>query len=76
MTKYLLDVDEVHAQLDSKRKAEGLSWRGLARILDLTPSTLTRLRAGNRPDADALVTMLVWLDIDLAYVVKPEVTDG
>lgn len=68
MSLYCLDVAELHARIDQKRAAWGLSWRELARTLDLTPSTLTRLRAGGRPDADALMTVLVWLDLPLEYV--------
>lgn len=70
MAAHLLDVEELHRKLDARRTGYGLSWRQLAKTLDLTASTLTRLRAGGRPDADALVTMLTWLDIDLAYVTK------
>jgi transcriptional regulator with XRE-family HTH domain len=48
-------------------------WRELARELDLSASTLTRLGQGKRPDADALMTIFVWLgmDTDIIYVISP-----
>lgn len=71
MTRHQLDVPELYRWLDTKRRAGGLSWRQLAAQLGLSSSTMTRLGQGYRPDADALVTLLAWLDIDLAYVTKP-----
>jgi transcriptional regulator with XRE-family HTH domain len=72
MTAYELDVPELYAHLDSKRRQSGLTWRGVAGIVGISPSTLTRLKDGNRPDADALVSLMAWLDLDLAYVTKPK----
>lgn len=71
MTTHQLDVPELYRWLDTKRRAGGLSWRQLAAQLGLASSTMTRLSQGYRPDADALVTLMTWLDIDLAYVTKP-----
>lgn len=71
MSRHQLDVPELYRWLDTKRRAGGLSWRQLAHLLGLASSTMTRLAQGYRPDADALVTLMVWLDIDLAYVTKP-----
>ncbi|MGW6946148.1 hypothetical protein ACWGHD_04395 [Streptomyces xanthophaeus] len=74
MTTHQLDVTELYRWLDSKRRADGLSWRRLATQLGLASSTMTRLGQGYRPDADALVTLMAWLDIDLAHVTKPKET--
>lgn len=72
MSLYRLDVAALWERLDKQRDAHGLLWRELARELDLSASTLTRLGQGKRPDADALVTMFVWLDMDtdIVYVIE------
>lgn len=72
MSAYQLDVGALWERLDKQRAARGLMWRELARELDLSASTLTRIGQGKRPDADALVTIFVWLDMDtdIVYVIK------
>jgi transcriptional regulator with XRE-family HTH domain len=45
------------------RKPAELSVRQLAQLLDISPSTLTRIRQGKRPDADTLAVLLAWLDV-------------
>ena len=74
MSSYRLDVAALWERLDKQRAARGLLWRDVARELDLSASTLTRLGQGKRPDADALVTMFVWLDMDtdIVYVITRE----
>jgi len=69
---YRLDTYALWQRLDKQRAARGLMWRELARDLKLSASTLTRLGQGKRPDADALVTILVWLDMDtdIVYVIR------
>jgi transcriptional regulator with XRE-family HTH domain len=76
VSTYLLDVAELRRRLDTRRLEQGLTWRQLADLVDVSPSTFSRLVDGNRPDADALVTLLVWLDLDdgLAHVIKPKET--
>jgi transcriptional regulator with XRE-family HTH domain len=74
VSTHLLDVEELHRRLDQRRREQGLSWRQLADRVDVSPSTFSRLADGNRPDADALVSLLVWLDLDdgLNYMIKPK----
>lgn len=64
MPAYRLDVPELHRRLDVRRKERGQTWKQVARELDVSPSTFSRIADGRRPDADALVTLLVWLDLD------------
>ena len=47
--------------VDYRRQAEGLSWRELARRLELTPSTFSRLSQGRRPDVETFLRLLSWL---------------
>ncbi|MCY0917000.1 helix-turn-helix transcriptional regulator [Streptomyces sp. H27-G5] len=72
MSTYRLDVPELYARLDDMRRQAGMSWRGLAAHLDVSASTFSRMQAGHRPDADALVTFLEWLDLDVVYVTQPD----
>jgi transcriptional regulator with XRE-family HTH domain len=74
VSAYLLDVAELRRRLDVRRRERGLTWRQIAEQLDVSPSMFSRLADGNRPDADALVSLLVWLDLDtdIAIMIKPK----
>lgn len=72
MSAYLLDVDALYYRLDTRRIVHGLTWRQVASRLELSPSTFSRMSAGKRPDADALVSILFWLGIDASQVTKPK----
>jgi transcriptional regulator with XRE-family HTH domain len=71
---YQLDVPEFRRRLDLRRQERGLTWRQLAEQVDVSPSTFSRLADGKRPDADALITLLVWLDLDtdICMLIKPK----
>ena len=58
-----LDVEALYASLDQKRKQEGLTWRGLARLTGTSPSTFTRMAQGHRPDVDTFMTLCTWLGV-------------
>jgi transcriptional regulator with XRE-family HTH domain len=74
VSTHLLDVPELYRRLVVRRRERGLTWRQIADRVDVSPSTFSRLADGNRPDADALVSLLVWLDLDtdIAIVIKPK----
>ena len=76
MSIYQLDVPELHRRLDQRRRERGLDWKQVAAATGVSASTLSRLADGKRPDADALVTLLVWLDLDtdVALIIKPKET--
>jgi transcriptional regulator with XRE-family HTH domain len=59
-----LDVAALYAALSTRREREGLSWRQLATVLDVPPSTFTRMAQGLRPDVDAFTSMLGWLGME------------
>lgn len=61
MAKSKIDVQALHAALDGEREARGLSWRQLAKEIEVSPSLLSRLSNGYRPDADGFVTLVRWL---------------
>jgi transcriptional regulator with XRE-family HTH domain len=56
-----LDTSALFAALDTQRKADGLSWRQLAKEVGVSPSTMTRLANGQRPDVDAFAALVGWL---------------
>jgi transcriptional regulator with XRE-family HTH domain len=61
MPETTVDVEALYAALDSKRKTHGVSWREIARELDVSPSTFSRMAQGRRPDVDTFATLLRWL---------------
>jgi transcriptional regulator with XRE-family HTH domain len=61
MPETTVDVEALYAALDSKRKAQETSWRELARDLEISPSTFSRMAQGRRPDVDTFATLLRWL---------------
>lgn len=73
MPAYRLDVPELHRRLDAHRQDLGLTWRGVGRQTGLAISTFTRISKGRSVEADALVTLLVWLDLDtdIAALIEP-----
>jgi transcriptional regulator with XRE-family HTH domain len=61
MPETTVDVEALYAALDSKRKAHGMSWREIARELEISPSTFSRMAQGRRPDVDTFATLVHWL---------------
>ena len=58
-----VDVTSLHAALDQRRQTEGLSWRQLAKKLGISPSTLSRMAQGHKPDVDSFATLIRWLGV-------------
>ncbi len=61
MARAKIDVSKLYAALDEERTASDLSWRQLAGEIGVSPSLLSRLGGGLRPDVDAFVTLVRWL---------------
>lgn len=61
MVKTKVDAASLQAALDQARIAKGMSWRQLAADSGVTPSLLSRLRNGYKPDADGFMTLVRWL---------------
>jgi len=53
----------LYSTLDAVRKERGLSWRSLAREIGVSPSLLSRLGNGLKPDADGFATIVAWLKV-------------
>lgn len=61
MAKTKIDVRGLYSALNAVREARGASWRALAKEIDVSPSLLSRLGNGYRPDADGFATLVRWL---------------
>lgn len=61
MAKTKIDTAGLQEALDQARVARGLSWRQLAAECGVTPSLLSRLRNGYKPDAEGFMTLVRWL---------------
>jgi transcriptional regulator with XRE-family HTH domain len=66
-----LDVEALHAALDAQRQALGLSWREVARQTGISPSTLSRMAQGRRPDVDSFAACVQWLGIPAERFFRP-----
>ena len=61
MPKERLNTGALYAALDAQRSSRELSWRQLAKEVGVSPSTMTRLANGQRPDVDAFAALVRWL---------------
>lgn len=69
------DNDGFFDALDALREKRGLSWRALASDARVSPSTLTRMSQGRRPDVDSFAALLAWSGLDLDdFIVRERTT--
>lgn len=61
MADSMIDVRGLAAAMEQRIKADGISWRTAAGQVGVSPSLLTRLRNGQRPDLEAFAAMTIWL---------------
>ena len=64
-TRYVLDTTALMLAVTTIARHRRLSMRAVAAETGLSGSTLTRLSRGQKPDADALITLLAWLGEDV-----------
>lgn len=72
MAKTKVDARSLQDALDQARIAKGLSWRQLAADSGVTPSLLSRLRNGYKPDADGFMTLVRWLGMPAERFLVPD----
>jgi transcriptional regulator with XRE-family HTH domain len=58
------DHGAFYEALDSTRQARRLTWKQVATEAKVSPSTLTRLGQGKRPDVDSLAALCGWAGLD------------
>lgn len=56
-----IDTERLRSALDAQRKVRNLSWRQLAFEANVSPSLLSRMNNGQRPDLDGFVALVQWL---------------
>ena len=65
-----LDVDALYAALDANRKSQDMSWRDVAKEAGVSPSTLTRMAQGKRPDVDGFAALVAWLGLSADHFLR------
>lgn len=58
------DNEGFFSALDATRQARELSWRTVAKETGVSPSTLTRIGQGRRPDVDSFAALAAWAGTD------------
>jgi transcriptional regulator with XRE-family HTH domain len=59
-----VDPGKLYAALDAARIEQGSgSWRSLANKVGVSPSLLSRIANGQKPDADGFATIVRWLGV-------------
>ena len=71
MPETTVDIAALYAALDRKRQSKGMSWRALAAVLKITPSTFTRMAQGLKPDVDTFATLVRWLGMPQEEFLRP-----
>jgi transcriptional regulator with XRE-family HTH domain len=63
VAKDRINVGALYGALNAEREARGWSWRQLAGDAGVSPSLLSRMANGYRPDADGFMTLVGWLGL-------------
>jgi transcriptional regulator with XRE-family HTH domain len=71
MPETTVDIAVLYAALNRKRQTKKLSWRALATLLEITPSTFTRMAQGLKPDVDTFATLVRWLGMSQEQFLRP-----
>jgi transcriptional regulator with XRE-family HTH domain len=64
MTESTIDVAGLVTVLEARVTADEISWRQAAGQIGVSPSLLSRLRNGQRPDLEAFARIVRWLRHD------------
>lgn len=64
MSRASVNPARLYAALNGARMERGIpSWRSLASEIGVSPSLLSRIANGQKPDADGFATLVSWLGI-------------
>ena len=64
------DSAALHAALDAKRCAEGLTWTDVANATRVSAGTIARLKVGGRLEVDGMLAMVGWLGVAVETFVR------
>lgn len=76
MVKTTINTAALHSALDAARQERGLSWRALAGEIGVSPSLLSRLGNGLKPDTDGFATIIAWLRLPAEQFFEREGDDN
>lgn len=65
------DADAFYHVLDAERSERRLTWKDVAGQTGVSPSTLTRLGQGRRPDVDSFARLVAWGGFTADQFVSP-----
>ena len=66
------DSEGFYEALDATRRARNLNWKQVATESGVSPSTLTRMAQGRRPDVDGLAALVSWSGLKIDDFVRSE----
>ena len=75
MADTVIDVAQLAGVLENRIETDGISWRQAAGSIGVSPSLLSRLRNGQRPDLDAFVRITTWLGVPSDRFVRDKDTE-
>ena len=59
-TRGSFDAGAFYTALDGERRSRQYTWKRVADEAHISPSTLTRMAQGRRPDVDSLAALVAW----------------
>jgi transcriptional regulator with XRE-family HTH domain len=75
VAKTQIDTGRLFAVLEARTTDEHLSWRQAANQIGVSPSLLSRLRYGQRPDLDGYASIVRWLRMSADDFIEVEGDD-
>lgn len=73
MTDTSINVAALRDAVNARVEADGITWRTAAGQIGVSPSLLTRLRNGQRPDLEAFARIVRWLRHDAEeFLIDPD----
>jgi transcriptional regulator with XRE-family HTH domain len=64
------DTAAFYLALDATRTSRGLNWKQVAEGAGVSPSMMTRLAQGRRPDVDGLAALIAWSGLNANQFVR------
>lgn len=66
-SRHVLDASALHHAVAAVALHRRIGLRTVASETGISPSTLTRLKNGQKPDADGLMSLLAWLGYSVPF---------
>lgn len=69
-TRGSFDAGAFYTALDGERRSRQYTWKRVADEAHVSPSTLTRMAQGRRPDVDSLAALVAWSGLSADHFVR------